>query len=574
MNFTSNIRWFRPPAETGWFLTWTIFTMIMVLNFNNMAWAQLSPGPLSRPHAHLEGLKKCSNCHKLGSRQVGEKCLECHQEIAAMRRGGSGLHAGDDFGDCVTCHVEHQGEDFELIYWPQGTEGFDHRTAGFELTGRHQDLGCRKCHYAKYVVDASALKAKNKNLGRTYLGLDPACISCHEDVHRPAGQATAAVKACTDCHDTARWKPAPLFVHDKTAFPLTGKHKVVDCAKCHVPSTDNGKDLSALVFAALPHATCTDCHKDPHAGALGPDCRQCHTTEGWLVIKGDSFDHSRTRYPLLGLHAKVTCAGCHSRNRKKPDFTACNSCHGDAHDSAGLARPRLGRCEDCHTVDGFRPAEYSLAKHAETAFGLRGAHRATPCNACHKPRGAGLDPKAAELVPAHGACTDCHQDPHRGQTGKYLADRGCAACHTEDSWRVVSFDHEPTGFNLEGRHAGTACLSCHPRSEAEVPFAGAARHCAGCHEDVHRGQFADKVTADGQAVACDHCHVTVDWLAEKFNHDRDSVFALKGGHERVACTVCHRPLQDGNDRLLHFKPLPTACKDCHVHVPGPGGDNR
>jgi hypothetical protein len=42
----------------------------------------------------------------------------------------------------------------------------------------------------------------------------------------------------------------------------------------------------------------------------------------------------------------------------------------------------------------------------------------------------------------------------------------------------------------------------------------------------------------------------------------------------VTCVTCHRPLEPGNDRLLHFKPLPIACKGCHVNVPGPEGDNR
>ena len=131
-----------------------------------------------------------------------------------------------------------------------------------------------------------------------------------------------------------------------------------------------------------------------------------------------------------------------------------------------------------------------------------------------------------------------------------------------------------TGFDLEGRHLVANCLDCHKRSENEVFFTGAARHCSGCHQDIHRGQFSDLMTADRQAVACDRCHVSVDWLAEKFDHNRDSRFTLKGGHERVACVACHRPLESGNDRLLHFKPLPVACKDCHANVSGPEGGNR
>ena len=553
----------RPRARTSWVLAWVICTVILVFSGNNAVWAQLSPGPLSRPHAHLGGLKKCSSCHKLGSREVLEKCLDCHQEIAAMRRGGPGMHAGEDFSDCVDCHVEHHGEDYDLIYWPDGREGFDHRTIGFEMTGGHTKLDCRKCHDAKYVVDAGSLKAQNKDLGRTYLGLDSACTSCHADVH---GQADTA-RVCTDCHDTNRWRPAPFFVHDKTAFPLDGKHQAVDCAKCHVPAGDGaGKPLS-LVFAGLPHAACTDCHRDFHAGALGADCRQCHSTAGWLLIQGNAFDHARTRYPLLGRHAAVACTACHARDRKKPKFAACSDCHGDAHGGETLAKPRLTRCEDCHTVEGFRPTRFSLARHAETVFPLSGAHRATPCNACHRPLGMGPYPAAVELFPNHAACTACHQDPHRGQTEKYTAEQGCESCHTEESWRSATFDHGMTGFALDGRHTAVDCLACHQRAGAEIPFSGTARHCTGCHEDVHRGLFADESAPDGQAVSCERCHVTVDWLAEKFDHDRDSRFALEGGHERVACTGCHRPLEPGNDRLLHFKPLPTSCKDCHTNDP-------
>ena len=559
------VRYFQlgwSPVRTGWVQVWTVFLTITTLIFTNSALAQLSPGPLSRPHTHLEGLKKCSNCHKLGSRDVGQKCLECHDEIAAMRRGGPGMHAADDFSECVDCHVEHQGEDFDLIHWPDGPEGFDHNTVGFEKSGRHAKIDCRQCHNVKYIVDAGSLRVMNKDLNHTYLGLDSACTSCHADVHGKPASGTA--KTCTQCHDTNAWRPAPLFAHDQTAFPLAGKHQAVDCAKCHVP--EDGE--SPKVFAGLAHAACTDCHKDPHAGTLGPDCRKCHSTEGWLLIQGKAFDHSRTRYPLLGRHEGLQCAKCHAQERKKPKFETCQDCHADAHGSAVLARPGLMRCEDCHTVGGFRPARYPLARHAETAFPLLGAHMATACDLCHRPLEGS---RAADLAPAHDTCKACHQDPHLGQADKYLGDQGCVSCHDQSSWRGITFDHGQTGYVLEGRHAVADCLKCHPRVESGIGFLGSGEQCAGCHEDVHRGQFNDKMTADGSVVACDRCHVTVDWLAEKFNHDTDSRFALAGGHERVACTACHRPLAAGNDRLLHFKPLPVSCKDCHVNVPTPQG---
>ncbi len=45
--------------------------------------AQISPGELSSPHSHLEGLDKCTGCHTLGRTLSNEKCLRCHTEIRA-----------------------------------------------------------------------------------------------------------------------------------------------------------------------------------------------------------------------------------------------------------------------------------------------------------------------------------------------------------------------------------------------------------------------------------------------------------------------------------------------------------
>lgn len=526
-----------------------VWAVCLVFSQPDSASAQLSPGKLSQPHAHLEGLTKCSSCHKLGSREVQQKCVDCHQEIAAMAAGGPGLHAGEDFRHCVDCHVEHQGRDYDLIFWPDGQSGFNHEDTGFDLTGSHKGQDCRQCHTAKYVVDPAQLRSLNKELNRTFLGLDPACTACHQDIH--GGQFK---QTCTACHDTGTWKPAPLFDHGATPFPLTGKHVPVDCAKCHEPA-------AVTVYSGVAHQTCTACHQDPHAGTLGADCASCHTTAGWLQISGSSFDHGRTRYPLLGQHQKVECGKCHSQGRKKPAFARCDDCHRDVHEGAALKRSRLTACEDCHTVQGFRPSSFTMTRHDLTAFPLQGAHLATPCSACHQTTAK----KAFQLAVRHAACTDCHRDPHPESMARLSPNRnqGCAACHTQANWRVPDFDHTVTGFRLDGRHAGAACASCH-KSGDKTNYSGLATTCAACHEDVHRGQFAQRTTPDGKQVACDQCHVTADWFAEKFDHEKDSRFPLRGGHERVACVKCHTPVNPGNDRLLKFKPLPVTCKECHT----------
>jgi hypothetical protein len=569
-------------AETGRPLQW-VFCLLTVALFllPGMAAAQLSPGKLSSAHADLDGVTRCTSCHQLGSRDVTGKCLECHTEIQAMLTGGRGLHGRGQYDDCAVCHVEHQGEDFDLVHWPDGQAAFDHAETGHVLEGRHAALECRRCHNARYLPDAEAVAAAGKRLDRTFLGLDNACAACHADIHR--GQFP---QGCAECHDQDAFRPARGFDHQASTFPLTGRHVQADCAGCHrtepapppeprrlagaLPASVAAAHADSLVrYRPIDTATCASCHADPHTGTLGPDCASCHITDDWKRLTGQGFDHDRTRYPLRGRHRGLDCARCHGQARARPAFAACADCHRDEHGAMAAGRPALLQCASCHTVDGFAPSTYTIARHQEGAFPLAGAHLATPCLMCHR--------KPAEAAPAalvidHAACMSCHRDPHRGRMDRLAPapDAGCAACHSQQSWRVAGFDHGRTGYPLTGRHAAAACAACH-RGVDRADFTGLATACASCHQDVHRGQFAARVTADGAHVDCAACHVTTDWFAERFDHDRDSRFPLRGGHERTACTACHRPVDAAEPGLLHFKPLPVECRDCHTGaVPAPG----
>jgi len=86
--------------------------------------------------------------------------------------------------------------------------------------------------------------------------------------------------------------------------------------------------------------------------------------------------------------------------------------------------------------------------------------------------------------------------------------------------------------------------------------------CRDCHEDPHKAQFADRPAGD----ACHTCHVVQGWRpAERFDHDRDSVFPLQGAHRDVACTGCHPSATDDSGlRRTIYKPLPQTCRDCHA----------
>lgn len=348
-----------------------------------------------------------------------------------------------------------------------------------------------------------------------------------------------------------------LFDHEKTPFPLTGKHVQVQCESCHKPPADGGA-ADWVRFEPLPHERCIDCHRDPHGGTLGNRCVECHSTVGWLQIAGERFDHSRTRYPLEGRHRDLACAKCHSEQRKKPAFAACTDCHRDEHGAAQAGRPQWLACDSCHSVQGFRPARYTLEQHQKAAYPLQGAHRAIRCSACHQPAEA----PRFELAVAHDDCRTCHVDPHEGRLAKFDPQgSGCLACHDQQDWKTARFDHARTAFALDGAHAVVDCAKCHGERSGR-DFGGLKTECASCHKDPHEGRLL--VDAAGAARVCDSCHVTRDWFAEKFDHDNDARFALRGGHERVACTACHAPVAEGNDRLLRFKPAPVECRACHT----------
>ncbi len=57
-----------------------VFIIINMLLFLRLA-AQISPGALSSPHSHLEGISNCTQCHELGNKVSDNKCLACHTEI-------------------------------------------------------------------------------------------------------------------------------------------------------------------------------------------------------------------------------------------------------------------------------------------------------------------------------------------------------------------------------------------------------------------------------------------------------------------------------------------------------------
>ena len=289
-----------------------LLSLFVLITFQpEAAWAQISPGPLSSRHADLEGVLQCGKCHAFARGRQELKCSSCHTEIMERLKDRRGYHArvmdsSKGNADCAACHAEHVGRSFELIRWPSpGRSGFDHAQTGYRLEGKHRSLQCNQCHNATKIDPREKAGILVKDLDRTFLGLRTECTSCHTDTHR--GQLGAQ---CTSCHSQEAWKPVTGFDHQRTRFPLTGLHSRVSCQQCHDVSRGN----PVARYAGLNFSDCSGCHRDPHRGAFTAGCTQCHSTAGWSVSKAtltSRFDHSSTRYPLIGKHATVACSSCH-----------------------------------------------------------------------------------------------------------------------------------------------------------------------------------------------------------------------------------------------------------------------
>jgi len=462
------------------------------------------PGPVVAAHADIE--VECGKCHQPFERGAEKgMCLVCHDQVAADLRAHQGFHGRSPAasgGDCRACHTEHRGRDADVVGLDR--ESFDHRVADFALLGAHTSVACAQCHTA----------------GKPFREAPSDCAACHGKADPHAGSLGSD---CAGCHVENNWKEA-RFDHAKTTFSLDGKHETVECALCH----------PAQRYAGTPQA-CSGCHalNDEHEGRFGPNCEECHNTEGW---KKASFDHARdTRFALTGAHATAACEGCHAGGRMQPKpATDCLACHrsDDVHE-----RRNGTACANCHGTAAWKPARFD--HDADTKFPLHGAHDGLACESCH-------------TGPLHGqqlatTCISCHRDDdaHEGQQGT-----DCARCHDVAGWKEkVAFDHDLTRFPLLGAHAVAACEECH----ASAAYQGTELRCAGCHaaKDSHEGRLGS---------ACESCHNPNAWAAWRFDHDSRTSFALLGAHAGIGCESCHHKPVGPGEKLA----IPKDCATCHA----------
>jgi hypothetical protein len=528
----------------------------------------VSPGDVISGHAKFE--KECKQCHVMFDRAAQDKvCMDCHKEIAQDVRAKTGFHGLMKRQACRTCHTDHKGRNASIASFDKKL--FDHSQTDFALRGKHQKIECVACH----------------EVGKKFRQAATQCNACHkkDDVHKGSLGA-----ACADCHTESSWKDAK-FDHNKTEFPLTGKHVETKCTDCHKDKfyqdtphacvachkkdderkghkgqfgekceschgtkswratqfnhdTDTryalrGKHQAAKctschagpLYKTKVSQQCVDCHKndDKHKGTLGTECAACHTEKNWK--ESPKFDHDKTIFPLFGKHLKQECKACHKTAVYKEAPKECVACHkkDDKHEgNVGV------KCDSCHSERDWK--EVTRFDHNRTRFALRNAHaqRKVQCKDCHS--------DIRHYRDTSMECVSCHKkdDRHEGQQGW-----ACEQCHSDQSWKVASFNHSRTKFPLLGKHGVAACKDCHVTAR----FKDAKSDCYSCHkkEDKHRLKFG---------TACETCHNPRTWGSWDFNHDKRTRYKLDGAHRKVKCEACHRePASTG-------KPIFDIGKNC------------
>ncbi len=542
---------------------------LLLLAAASTAQAQISPGELTSAHSALNGPGHCTDCHDAGKRPPEFRCLSCHRDIRERLAANTGLHpslVGSDRSgrNCAQCHNEHNGKNFNLIHWSVPVQNFDHAKTGYLLEGRHSSVACRTCHQASHIPMMNRANISVKNLARTYLGLSRRCAECHTDVHR--GQLSSD---CENCHDPQDWKKPTRFDHSRARFGIEGAHEKVPCSRCHIPSD---RTSAALQYRNLPFEDCTPCHSDPHSGSFRNPCRTCHTLREttWMPAnESTAFNHSRTRFPLLGKHARLTCKSCHAGgNFGKPiAFAKCSDCHKtDPHNGQFTSAPALHDCDFCHTVSGFKPSTFRVAEHNATAFPLKDRHVETPCGKCHV-----LEASGAVIYRIRDfSCVACHRDIHDSQFAGPPYKNNCESCHSEKEFKPSAFTtarHDATRFSLAGGHVKAACVDCHKPGGRPVQFRFEDRSCTVCHTDPHRSAISAQTTLPlyGSAAkdSCQACHSVNTWQEiAKFDHSQTG-FSLDGAHQKVDCAKCHQPSGTAGNRSVVFTNAPKQCTGCH-----------
>ena len=303
---------------------------------------------------------------------------------------------------------------------------------------------------------------------------------------------------------------------------------------------------------------CVTCHEDKHKGQLGANCLQCHNTQDWKDAR--SFDHSKTKFALTGLHRQVTCQKCHAPGADGVPkyvglkFDRCAACHNDPH----RGEFKQG-CESCHSTSTWKQSSFvAQFDHSKTKYPLAGKH---------------LEVRLRRLSSRRRL-----QDPHRPQCLRRLPQARSTQRAVPGAGRRRTLRILPLGGRLQTSEIFRRRSQSHGVSFAgearrsglrEVPCAGRPRHRIQ-DQNVRLRRPATRTYTATSSPAHLTSIVANSATTRPRSTLRDSIlarhqqtrFVLTGSHVAVACIDCHKPAESGRSALYHFDVL--NCTTCHA----------
>lgn len=342
----------------------------------------------------LAGAGECQKCHEgePGAHEFSvddssEKCLGCHEELAARIESAETVHPALDDG-CSACHDPHGGAVEALLIDIQGTDlkelcfqCHDSDLIDFPFAhGPAEQGACVQCHDPHASPRSAMLRGEG-------IGL---CGRCHQELAEKIESARtvhAPVEdGCLDCHGPHGGPHAKLLRAEKRAL----------CNECHDDVVEEAEGASVDHAPTTTGAECLNCH-EPHAADAAPNlkraqpelCLGCHDRPvqsgdaQLLDVKGWLDTHETWHAPIRD----GGCSACHRphggesfRMLKQPfperfyasfsteAYGLCFSCH----------RKALATSEWTRALTGFRDGNRNLH-----FVHVNNAERGRTCRACH-----------------------------------------------------------------------------------------------------------------------------------------------------------------------------------------------
>jgi hypothetical protein len=305
--------------------------------------------------------------------------------------------------------------------------------------------------------------------------------------------------------------------------------------------------LSLLIFYVILFSS-NRLVDSPHGSDFKISCSTCHSSNGWQFDRSVySFDHNKTKLPLIGQHTTISCKQCHPTLVFSEAKNQCVDCHSDVHEATTGSD-----CSRCHTPASWLVNDITEI-HRMSRFPLSGAHRTADCYECHKSE------SSVRFDIAGVECIDCHRpaflatsSPNHTQAG---FSQDCSGCHPVNAtqWNGNGFNHN--FFPLSQAHA-IQCSDCHVTES----YSGLNPECNSCHQDKFLAAKTPDHIVSGFPENCKLCHsLSPGWKPVSYRqHDSQSFPIYSGEHEGEwnSCTDCH----SNTNNYAVF-----SCIDCHEH---------